>query len=61
MNAFLGNKNDILKELNVDINIGLNEEARKLSLEKYGINSFTKNKELTLIQNIMYAFKEPMI
>ena len=57
MNAFLGNKNDILKELNVDINIGLNEEARKLSLEKYGINSFTKNKELTLIQNIIYAFK----
>ena len=39
MNGFLGSKDDILKSLNVDPKIGLNEEERKASFEKYGANS----------------------
>ena len=42
MNEFLGTKEDILKELNINPKIGLTEETKKLSLEKYGKNSFTK-------------------
>lgn len=61
MSSFLGNKEDILKELNVDTKIGLTKEAQKLSLEKYGANSFTKEKSATLIQKILESLKEPMI
>ncbi|MBW5395415.1 magnesium-transporting ATPase, partial [Brachyspira hampsonii] len=61
MNSFLGSKEDILKELKVDSKIGLTEEGRKTSLEKYGANSFTKEKGATLIQKILESLKEPMI
>lgn len=61
MDSFLGSKNDILTTLNVDPKIGLTEEGRKKSLEKYGANSFTKEKGATLIQKILESLKEPMI
>ena len=61
MNGFLGSKDDILKSLNVDPKIGLNEEERKASFEKYGANSFTKEKGATLFQKILEALKEPMV
>ncbi|MCZ9887899.1 cation-transporting P-type ATPase [Brachyspira hyodysenteriae] len=61
MDSFLGSKNDILTALNVDPKIGLTEEGRKKSLEKYGANSFTKEKGATLIQKILESLKEPMI
>ncbi|WP_300368806.1 calcium-translocating P-type ATPase, PMCA-type [Brachyspira sp.] len=61
MDSFLGSKEDILKTLNVDPKIGLNEESRKSSLEKYGANSFTKEKGATLFQKILESLKEPMI
>ena len=57
MSSFLGNKEDILKELNVDTKIGLTKEAQKLSLEKYGANSFTKEKSATLIQKILESVR----
>ena len=57
MSSFLGNKEDILKELNVDTKIGLTKEAQKLSLEKYGANSFTKEKSATLIQKNIRIIK----
>ena len=34
MNEFLGTKEDVLKELNINPKIGLTEETKKLSLEK---------------------------
>ena len=61
MDSFLGRKEDILKTLNVDSKIGLTAEGRKLSLEKYGANSFTKEKSATLFQKILESLKEPMI
>ena len=36
MDSFLGSKDDILKTLNVDPKVGLTEDGRKKSLEKYG-------------------------
>ena len=42
MNEFLGTKEDVLKELNINPKIGLTEETKKLSLEKYGKNSWLK-------------------
>ncbi|MEI0748610.1 calcium-translocating P-type ATPase, PMCA-type [Brachyspira pulli] len=61
MDSFLGSKDDILKTLNVDPKVGLTEDGRKKSLEKYGANSFTKEKGATLLQKILEALKEPMI
>ena len=61
MDSFLGSKDDILKALNVDPKVGLTEDGRKKSLEKYGANSFTKEKGATLIQKILESLKEPMI
>ena len=61
MDSFLGSKDDILKTLNVDPKVGLTEDGRKKSLEKYGANSFTKEKGATLIQKILESLKEPMI
>ena len=61
MDSFLGSKDDILKTLNVDPKVGLTEDGIKKSLEKYGANSFTKEKGATLIQKILESLKEPMI
>lgn len=61
MNEFLGTKEDILKELNINPKIGLTEETKKLSLEKYGKNSFTKEKGISLFGKILESLKEPMI
>lgn len=61
MDSFLGSKEDILRELKVDPEIGLTKEARKISLEKYGANSFTKEKDISVIQKILESLKEPMI
>ena len=61
MDSFLGSKDDILKTLNVDPKVGLTEDGRKKSLEKYGANIFTKEKGATLLQKILEALKEPMI
>lgn len=61
MNEFLGTKEDILKELNINPKIGLTEETKKLSLEKYGKNSFTKEKGISLFVKILESLKEPMI
>ena len=51
MNEFLGTKEDILNKLDINPKIGLTEEAKKLSLEKYGRNSFTKEKGISLFEN----------
>lgn len=61
MNSFLGTKEDILKELNINPKIGLTEETKKLSFEKYGANSFTKEKGISLFDKILESLKEPMI
>ena len=61
MNEFLGTKEDVLKELNINPKIGLTEETKKLSLEKYGKNSFTKEKGISLFGKILESLKEPMI
>lgn len=61
MDSFLGSKDDIIKTLNTNTKIGLNEEGRKLSLEKYGQNIFTKEKNISLFQKILESLKEPMI
>ncbi len=61
MDSFLGSKEDILRELKVDPEIGLTKDARKISLEKYGANSFTKEKDISVIQKILESLKEPMI
>lgn len=61
MNEFLGTKEDILNKLNINPKIGLTEEAKKLSLEKYGRNSFTKEKGISLFGKILESIREPMI
>ena len=61
MNEFLGTKEDILNKLNINPKIGLTEESKKLSLEKYGRNSFTKEKGISLFGKILESVKEPMI
>lgn len=61
MNEFLGTKEDILNKLNINPKIGLTEEAKKLSLEKYGKNSFTKEKGISLFGKILESLSEPMI
>ena len=58
ISSFLGSKEDILKELNVDTKIGLTKEAQKSSLEKYGANSFTKEKSATLFQKICHIISK---
>ena len=61
MNEFLGTKEDILNKLNINPKIGLTEESKKLSLEKYGKNSFTKEKGISLFGKILESLSEPMI
>lgn len=58
---FQGKRIDIINVLNVREDTGLNESEVKLSAEKYGVNSFTREKPVSIIKRILESFKEPMI
>ena len=61
MHDFLGTKEDLLKNLNIDEKIGLSENRVIENREKYGANAFKKQKPISMIKRILEALKEPMI
>jgi len=61
MPAFMEDADQTLKRLNVDVNVGLNDEQVVEHAEKYGVNQFTKEKKKSLFRRVFDAMKEPMI
>ena len=61
MKAFMETKDETLRRLGVDENRGLTDIQIIESLEKYGINSFTKEKPPSIVQKIWESASEPMI
>lgn len=61
MNAFMEKKEKTLERLNVDKDEGLDSIKVSWNAKKYGINSFTREKPLSLARRIWEAASEPMI
>lgn len=61
MNSFMEEKQETLKRLGVDENVGLSTSQVAASKNKYGINAFTKEKPVSLLRRIWEAASEPMI
>ncbi len=61
MNIFMEEKQETLKRLCVDENIGLSTEQVVESAKKNGTNTFTKEKPISLVRRIWEAASEPMI
>ncbi|NRT73915.1 calcium-translocating P-type ATPase, PMCA-type [Clostridium beijerinckii] len=51
----------VLKELDVDLEIGLNDSSIRERTEKYGKNEFTHKKEGNIFEEIKNALLEPMM
>lgn len=61
MNAFMETKGQTLKRLNVDESVGLNAAQAAESARKNGVNSFSKEKPVSLAKRVWEAASEPMI
>lgn len=61
MNSFQERKSETLKRLGTDPEIGLNDSEVTINREKYGSNSFTKEKGKSVLKRIFDAASEPMI
>lgn len=58
---FLSTRDEILKNMNLDEKVGLNEKRVIENREKYGVNAFTRQKPISMIQRILETLKDPMI
>jgi len=61
MPAFMEDANETLKRLNVNADVGLDDEQVLEHAKKYGLNQFTKEKPKSLFRRVFEAMKEPMI
>lgn len=61
MNFYNKNKNDVIKELNVDLNTGLDLNEINKRQEKYGKNEFSQKEESSFFEELIDNLKEPMI
>ena len=61
MDSFKKTSSEVLNELGVNPDKGLNDEEVKTSREKNGTNSFGKGKKVSLIKRIWDAATEPML
>ena len=61
MKFYNKDKNKVLKELDVDLNIGLNDEEVRKRREKYGLNEFTQKEKAGFFEELIDSLKEPMI
>ena len=61
MDCFLDKKDDVLRMLNTSENTGLTEKEIHESREKYGKNSFTKEKPISIFVRIWKGVTEPML
>lgn len=61
MDAFMENKEETLKRLNADENVGLSNVQVTESIKRNGTNSFTKERPVSLGKRIWESAREPMI
>jgi Ca2+-transporting ATPase len=61
MKYFKENIEYVLKNLDVNLEMGLNDSAIKERNEKYGKNEFTRKKEASIFEDIKDALLEPMM
>ena len=61
MNSYQEKKIETLKRLGTDPEIGLNDKEVMVNREKYGSNSFTREKGKSVLKRIVDATSEPMI
>ncbi|MBP5773491.1 MAG: calcium-translocating P-type ATPase, PMCA-type [Eubacterium sp.] len=61
MDSYKKTAKDVLENLNVDPNVGLNDDEVKVSREKNGANSFGHSEKVSLLRRIWDAITEPML
>lgn len=61
MDAYLERPEDTVTRLESDISLGLTESKVQQNRERYGANTFTKEKSNSLLKQLWGAVKEPMI
>ena len=61
MKYFKENIDYVLKSLDVDTEVGLNDSEIKERNEKYGKNEFTRKEEVSIFEDIKDALLEPMM
>jgi len=61
VNSYQEKKIETLKRLGTDLEIGLNDKEVMVNREKYGSNSFTREKGKSILKRIVDATSEPMI
>ena len=61
MESYKKTAKEVLENLNVDPNVGLNDDEVKTSREKNGANSFGSSEKVSLLKRIWDAVTEPML
>lgn len=61
MESYKKTAKEVLDNLNVDPNVGLNEDEVRASREKNGANSFGSSEKVSLLRRIWDAVTEPML
>lgn len=61
MIPYLKKAEEVVSELGSDKNLGLGEEQVLKNRERFGENSFTKEKQPSVLKRILLACKEPMV
>lgn len=61
MESYKKTAKEVLENLNVDPNVGLNDDEVKASREKNGANSFGSSEKVSLLKRIWDAVTEPML